>query len=87
MELFHAAEPDGRRVDLTIERRGLVRVLPVAQPQDALVLQAEPGRPRIGCAVGGPEIHGDRRVILGGPPERLLGQPRAGGVAQPAVAT
>src|SRR5215203_1990865 len=64
------------RTCLRVVRRSLVRVLPVAQPRDPLVVDhsaLREGPILLGCGPSlGPlsEPARDRRVVLGGPPER-----------------
>ena len=83
-----------RRPDEPVERGRLVRVLAVAQ---AAARARPPGAARCGKLVGlalgrrrrrrrRAQVGGDGRVVLGGAPERLLGQAEARGVAELAAA-
>ena len=91
VELPHRPEPVARPVEGRVERRRLVRVLPVAEPEGALGVDPEPERPRLRGRgrrhrrLRGPQIARDRRVVLGRAPERVLGEAIARGVGERAA--
>src|SRR3989442_1348321 len=87
VELFHAPETDRGCIDLTVEGRGLVRILTVAQREHLRGVDPERARER-GCrrtdrsermrlAPLRGEIRGDGGVVLRGPVERFLREPVA----------
>ena len=91
MQLSHRGETRARAVERPVEGRRLVRVLAVAEGQRALGVEPQPRRELVGRRrrrarrSRRAEIGGDRRVVLCRPPERLLREPVARGLAEPAL--
>ena len=81
MQNLGSGDSGGPAARLDVERRLLVRVLPVAQKRSALQRQAEHGREGVRRVEPG-EVVGDRQVVGGDAGECLRRQPLARRVAE-----
>ena len=81
MELPERGQPDRGPAADAVEGRRLVRVLAVSELLHAVGLEGQAERPRIGLGgrarrerVAVPQVGGDRRVVLGGAAEGVVGE-------------